>query len=183
MAGNSTFFSSLAKISNALGKGLIAGLAGTVAITISQMIEMHITKRQMSDAPLKVGGDVLGVEPKGTAELEKKKQDSDKNKAPKRVQEKVETNKEKFSQLMHFGYGTGWGVARSALDLMGVQGITASMIHFGGVWGTALVMLPAKDAAPPATEWSAKEIAIDALHHTVYAIAAGVVYDAMKKAE
>ncbi|MGK7389663.1 MAG: hypothetical protein ACNS60_04905 [Candidatus Cyclobacteriaceae bacterium M2_1C_046] len=181
MRGNSAFFSSLAKVANSLGKGLIAGFAGTVAITISQMIEMQITKRSMSDAPVKVGGDVLGVEPKGKAELEKKKQASDQNKSPKKVKETVEANKEKFSQLMHFGYGTGWGVARSTLDLMGVQGLTASMIHFGGIWGTAAVMLPAKNAAPPITEWPAKEIAIDALHHAVYAFATGIVYDAMKK--
>jgi hypothetical protein len=41
-------FSSLA---SAIGIGMIAGLAGTLAITISQMIEMKITKRSMSKAP------------------------------------------------------------------------------------------------------------------------------------
>lgn len=183
MTGNSTLFSSLAHVAAAIGKGLIAGFAGTVAITISQMIEMEITKREMSDAPVKVGGDVLGVEPKGKAEVEKKKVSSSSGKAPKKVKEKMEGNKEKFGQLMHFGYGTGWGVMRGALDLMGVQGTPATLAHFGSVWSTALVMLPAKEAAPPVTEWPAKEIAIDILHHAVYAIAAGVVYDAMTDAE
>lgn len=183
MTGNSTFFSSLAHVAGAVGKGLIAGFAGTVAITISQMIEMQITKREMSNAPVKVGGDVLGVEPKGKAEVEKKKASSSSGKAPQKVKDKMESNEERFSQLMHFGYGTGWGVMRSALDLMGVHGTPATLAHFGSIWSTALVMLPAEDVAPPVTKWPPKEIAIDLLHHAVYAIAAGVVYDAMTDAE
>lgn len=183
MTGNSSFFSTLARFSGAIGKGLVAGFAGTVAITISQMIEMQITKREMSNAPVKVGGDVLGVEPKGQAEVEKKKAASSSGNAPKKVKDQMQANEEKFSQLMHFGYGTGWGVMRSALDLMDVHGTPATVAHFGSVWSTALVMLPAKDAAKPVTEWPPKEVAIDMLHHAVYAIAAGVVYDAMTDAE
>jgi hypothetical protein len=183
MIGNSTFFSSLAHVAGTIGKGLIAGLAGTVAITISQMIEMQITKREMSDAPVKVGGDVLGVEPKGKAEVEKEKASSSSGEAPEKVKEKMKANEEKFSQMIHFGYGTGWGVMRSALDLMDVHGTPATLAHFASIWSTALVMLPAKDAAKPVTEWPPKQIVIDVIHHAVYAVAAGVVYDAMKDAE
>ena len=35
--------------------------------------------------------------------------------------------------------------------------------------------------APPLKEWSAKEFVTDALHHAVYAIAAGLVFDAMSE--
>jgi hypothetical protein len=45
MSNNTGFFASLAKVSGVLGKGLIAGFAGTAAITLSQMIEMQITGR------------------------------------------------------------------------------------------------------------------------------------------
>lgn len=175
------FFASLAHIGGALGKGLIAGFAGTVAITVSQTIEMQITKRGMSNATVKVGGKALGVEPKGEADIEKKKAES--GEAPDNLQEEVESNEQKFGQLMHFGYGTGWGVARSVLDLVGVEGLPASLVHFAAIWGTAQVMLPANDASKPITEWSAKQIVIDVLHHSVYALAAGAVYDAMREAE
>ncbi|RDV13558.1 hypothetical protein DXT99_18640 [Pontibacter diazotrophicus] len=183
MSNKSDFFAVLAKGGGILGKGLIAGFAGTAAITISQMIEMSITKRSMSDAPAKVGGKALGVEPRGKAELEKEKAASDKDEASDELKEEVESNKEQFEQLMHFGYGTGWGVARSALDLADIRGVRASAIHFGAIWGTAQIMLPANNAAKPITEWSAKQIAIDLFHHAVYAFAAGAVYDAMKEAE
>lgn len=183
MSDKSDIFLTLAKGGGAIGKGLIAGFAGTVAITVSQMIEMSITKRSMSDAPVKVGGKALGVEPRGKAELEKEKATSDDDEASDELKEEVESNKEQFEQLMHFGYGTGWGVARSALDMADIKGIRASVIHFGAIWGAAQIMLPANNAAKPITEWSARQIAIDLFHHAVYAFAAGAVYDAMTEAE
>lgn len=182
MAEN-TFFTGLSKVSGALGKGLIAGFAGTVAITISQMIEMQITKRSNSNVPVVVGGKTLGVEPRGKAQLEKEKALSEDDEPSEEVKEKVEANEGKFAQLMHFGYGTGWGVFRGALDLAGVHGPLADLAMFGGIWGTAQVMLPAAAGTPPITEWSPKQIATDVMHHVVYACAVGLTYDAMRKAE
>lgn len=183
MSDKLDFFAALAKGGGIIGKGLIAGFAGTAAITVSQMIEMSITNRSMSDAPAKVGGKALGVEPRGKAKLAKEKAISDDDKVSDELQEEVESNKEKFEQLMHFGYGTGWGLARGALDLADIKGVRASAIHFGAIWGAAQIMLPANNAAKPITEWSARQIAIDLFHHAVYAFAAGAVYDAMTEAE
>lgn len=42
-------------------------------------------------------------------------------------------------------------------------------------------MLPALGVAPPATQWGAKELAIDAWHHVVYA-AAGAAYELLDHA-
>jgi hypothetical protein len=183
MTNNSAFFSSLAKGGGAIGKGIIAGFAGTVAITISQMIEMQITKREMSNVPVVVGGKALGVEPRGQAQQEKEKVQSDGDEASEEVQQKVEANEGKFAQIMHFSYGTNWGVFRAALDLAGVHGPLADLFHFGAIWGAAQVMLPAAAGTPPITEWSPKQIAIDVLHHAVYACAAGLTYEAMRNAE
>ena len=183
MTDNSAFFSSLAKVGGVIGKGLIAGFAGTVAITISQMIEMKVTNRGMSNAPVIVGGKTLGVEPRGQAEQEKEKTQSEEDKASEEVQQKVKANEGKFAQIMHFSYGTGWGVFRGALDLAGIHGPLADLFQFGAIWGTAQVMLPATAGTPPITEWSPKQIASDVLHHAVYACAVGLTYDAMRKAE
>lgn len=183
MSHNSGFFASLAKVGGVMGKGLIAGFTGTVAITISQMIEMQLTHRGMSSAPATVGGRTLGVEPRGEAEVEKEKAASENDEATEATQKKVESNEQKFAQIMHFGYGTGWGVARGVLDLAGVHGPLADLIHFGAIWGTAQIMLPANNVAPPITEWSPKQVVIDVLHHGVYACATGLTYEAMRKAE
>ncbi|MDT0641502.1 hypothetical protein RM553_01535 [Zunongwangia sp. F363] len=183
MKSDSKVFSVLANAGGVLGKSLIAGFAGTVAITISQMIEMQITKRNMSNAPVIVGGKTLGVEPRKKAVEEKEKANSQEDKASEKVQQQVAQNKEKFSQIMHFGYGTGWGVFRGALDVAGLRGPIASAAHFGAIWGTAQVMLPTVAGSKPINKWPAGQIAIDVLHHSVYAFAAGAVYDGMRRAE
>jgi hypothetical protein len=38
-------------------------------------------------------------------------------------------------------------------------------------------MLPALDVAPPFVFWARREVAIDLLHHAVYAIATGLAYE------
>jgi hypothetical protein len=183
MSSNSKFYASLADTGNAIGKGLIAGFFGTVAITVSQLIEMKITKRGESSAPVKVAGEVMGVEPKGLAEKEKEKTLSESGEASAYTKKEVEENESKFGQLMHFSYGTGWGVARGILDVAGIRSWPATAVHFGALWGTALVMLPKSGASEPITKWSPKQIAIDVVHHAVYSLAAGWIYDKMTKAK
>ncbi len=41
--------STIARVASGIGIGLVAGLAGTVAMTAAQMIEMQITGREPSD--------------------------------------------------------------------------------------------------------------------------------------
>ena len=145
----------LGALGNAIGKGLLAGLTATAAMTLSQMIEMKITKREASDSPVKVVADTVGAKPVS------------------------EEDKPKLSQEIHWSYGTAWGVARGLIGLTGLKGLPATLLHFGAVWGTALIMLPKHDAAKPINEQEPKEIAIDALHHAVYAVTAGLAYDAL----
>ncbi len=139
----------------ALGRGIIAGIAGTAAITISQMIEMKITGRKPSTAPADAASKVLHIKPA------------------------TEQDKQQFSQQVHWTYGTSWGVARALIAETGLEGIPASLLHFVAIWGTAMIIEPKLGVAPPVTEWEPKSIAIDALHHAVYAAVAGLVYDAI----
>lgn len=144
----------LSELGGAIGKGLLAGLAATAAITISQMIEMKITGRKPSDAPVKVAQETLGAEP-----------------AP--------GDKKQWSQEVHWAYGTTWGIARGIIGLTGLKGWKASAAHFAAIWGTSMVMLPAFKVAPPIYDEEPQAIAIDGLHHAVYAIVAGLTYDAL----
>lgn len=146
---------SLGALGSAIGKGLLAGIAATAAMTLSQMIEMKITKRGPSDATLKVAEDTAGIKPAS-------KQD-----------------KQQLSQELHWSYGTAWGVARGLIGLTGLKGLPATLVHFGAVWGTSLIMLPKHDAAKPINQQQPKDIAIDVLHHGIYAITAGLVYDTL----
>jgi hypothetical protein len=68
-----------------VGKGLLAGLAGTTAMTISSTIEAKASGRGASTTPAQAAERVLGVEPRD-------------EKAEKRL-----------NNLVHWAYGTGWG--------------------------------------------------------------------------
>ena len=145
----------LGELGGAIGKGLLAGLVATAAITLSQIIEMKITKRKPSEAPLKVAEETVGLKPVSRGD------------------------KQKLSNEIHWSYGTVWGITRGLISLTGLKGIPATLIHFGAIWGTAMVILPKFKAAPPIYKEDAKAIAIDGFHHAVYAVTAGLAFDTL----
>ncbi|HZA44567.1 MAG TPA: hypothetical protein VE568_04585 [Rubrobacter sp.] len=140
-----------------VGRGLFAGLLGTAAMTVSSTAEMKIRGRPASNAPAVAAGKVLGVEPKD------------------------EEGEARFSTLVHWGYGTGWGAVRGLVGTAGLEGPAAAAAHFGAVWGAEQVMLPALNVAPPFWTWGAKEVGIDAFHHLVYATATSVAYSVLDR--
>ena len=145
----------LALLADAVGRGLVAGLAGTAAMTLSSMVEMKLRGRSASKTPAQAICKTLGLET---------------------VDDRAQ---ERLNNLVHWGYGTAWGALRGLIAAAGVTGLPATLIHFGLVWGAEQVMLPKTGVAPPVTEQPANEIAIDAWHHLVYAQATGALYDAL----
>ena len=87
--------------------------------------------------------------------------------------------KARFSNLVHWGYGTGWGAARGVLRALGLSAAASTPAHFVSIWGSALVMLPALDVAPPVWRWGRTDVAIDVFHHAVYVAAAALAYEAL----
>ncbi len=144
----------LTQLTDAIGKGLVAGIAGTAAMTISSTLEMKLRDRAASTAPADATTKVLGIE--GFAD---------------------EAAKARFSNLVHWGYGTGWGVVRALLGLAGLSPAKATAVHLAAIWGNEAVMLPTLDVAPPFWTWGAEEVAIDVWHHVVYAAATGIAYE------
>jgi hypothetical protein len=142
------------KVVSSIGKGLVAGFAGTAAMTVSSTIESKLRGRAPSSAPARATAKVLGI-----ASFE----DS--------------VAQARFNDLSHWGYGTGWGVVRGLLAAAGVPAAKATAAHGGAIWGSAQVTLPMLDVAPPAVFWPKEEIAIDAFHHTVYALVTGMAYE------
>lgn len=141
------------RIASAIGKGLLAGVVGTVAMTVSSTTESKLRDRGSSSAPADAAGKVLGVEPRDDA------------------------GEQRFSTLVHWAYGTGWGAVRGLIAAAGLDGAAATAAHFAAVWGAEQVVLPALDVSPPAWEWGGQEIAIDSFHHLVYATATGLAYE------
>ena len=144
----------LTTLANDIGKGIFAGLAGTAAMTISSTLEAKLRGRQPSTAPAKAATKALGIETFEDGEAYAK-----------------------FSNLVHWGYGTGWGVARGVLRAFGLSPRLATPAHFVALWGSAIVTLPKLDAAPPVSQWGKEEVAIDLFHHLVYVTAAATAYE------
>ena len=142
------------RFARAIGKGVVAGVAGTAAMTVSSTIEAKLRGRAFSDAPARATAKVLGIK-----EFENGRA------------------KARFSDLSHWGYGTTWGIARALLREFGLGPKAATPAHFAAVWGSAAVMLPALEIAPPFVFWGAEEVAIDVFHHLVYAAATGAAYE------
>jgi len=116
----------LADVAAAFGKGLFAGLAGTAAVTLSQQIEMKFSEREPSIGPGDMAADLLGVEPKGQKE------------------------RESFSNLVHWTWGTVWGVPRGFISLAGPCGRKAAATHAGVILGVDFWILHTLKVAPPA---------------------------------
>jgi len=140
-------------LASSIGKGLLAGFVGTAAMTVSSTLEARIRHRAASSAPARATAKVLGI---------------------KEFEDDIAAAR--FSDLSHWGYGTGWGVVRGLLGATGMSPKAATAAHGAAVWGSAQVVLPALEVAPPFIFWGKKELAIDVFHHTVYAAATGLAY-------
>jgi len=145
-------------IADHIGRGLVAGFAGTAAMTLSSTLEAKLRGRPASSAPARATAKLLGI----------KTFEDDRAAA-------------RFNDLSHWGYGTVWGVVRGLLSALGLSPRAATVAHGAAIYGAAQVTLPALEIAPPAIFWPKEEIAIDAFHHTVYAAATGGAYALLER--
>ena len=150
----------LTRIADGIGKGVLAGVAGTAAMTLSSTLEAKLRGRQFSTAPAKAATRALGIETFDDGEAYAR-----------------------FSNLVHWGYGTGWGVARGLMRAFGVGPRVATGAHFATLWGSALYSLPKYEVVPPVTEWAAEDVAVDVFHHLVYVGAAALAFELLDRSD
>jgi hypothetical protein len=144
----------VSRLARSIGTGILAGVAGTAAMTISSTIEMKLRGRPGSKAPAKAAEKLLAIEEFSSDAAENR-----------------------FGNVVHWTYGTGWGAFRGLLRGIGLTPGWATGVHFAAMWGGEQVALPALDVAPPATQWSRQEVAIDLGHHVVYEAASTLAYE------
>jgi hypothetical protein len=150
---------SIGDIAANVGKGLFAGVAGTAVMTVSSTLEMKLSGRGASQTPAEAAEKILKVEPEDKAA------------------------EARFSNLVHWGYGTAWGAARGLLSSAGLSGPVATAAHLGLVWGAEQVVLPALDVSAPVFKYGSKATATDLLHHVVYATATGLTYSYLERSQ
>ncbi len=136
----------------AVGRGIFAGLAGTAAMTAGQQVEMKVRGRSGSTSPGDLAAGLLGVEAKGDAE------------------------RQRLSTLVHWAWGTSWGVLRGLLGTAGMRGAPLMVTHFAVILGVDFTLLASRGLAPPPWRWTRSELVFEALHKGVLATSTHLAY-------
>ena len=136
-----------------IGRGILCGAAGVVAMLASQEVEKRIFKRTPSRVAAETADKVLGMKPSDKA------------------------SQGKFNTVIELSYGSALGVVRSTLGHFGITGLGASALHLAVIGTNVSLIIPALGLAPPVREWDKQKLAIEVIHHTAYVLVTGLVYD------
>jgi hypothetical protein len=150
--------SGLDRFAHHLGRGLVASVAGTAAMTVSSTLEMRLRGRPPSDAPGRAAARMLRV----------------------RVEDDPATGR--LARLGHVVTGVGLGAARGLVGFAGLREPAASAVFLGVSLAPDAAGLPAAGIAPPPWRWQPVEIAASVGHHAVFALATGAAYAALEHA-
>ena len=137
--------------------GAAAGIAGTSVMSLFQrFVEMPLSERRASDAPLKLFERVLPVpRPRGT-------------------------RRRRLNWAAHFVVGTSWGAGHGAIaHLTGTRGQAAAATVFATLYGGDVAANTALGLYEPA-KWSGRDWLIDIGNKAVLAESTALVYDAIR---
>ena len=136
-----------------IGRGILAGLAGTVAMTAFQkLVEMPLTGREDSYAPARFAEKVLPVRARDKDELER------------------------LNWATHFGLGMMWGSAYGVAAHAGLSGPKALAAVFGTVYTGDVVLNTALGLYEP-TSWSLEDWVVDIADKLVQGAATGAILE------
>lgn len=136
-----------------IARGLIAGVAGTAAMSLSQKIEMALTGRSPSATPAEALCLLLGFETRTEAE------------------------EQRLAEEAHWAYGTAWGLGHTLTRPLPEP--ARSLVYLGAVWGAGTGLLTSTGLAPPPTQWTMQSLLSDIAHHAVYVGVGSLVYHAL----
>ncbi len=140
-----------------LGRGVVAGLAGTAVMTTFQkFVEMPITGREESFAPARFAAKILPIEPKN------------------------EQDRQRLNWVTHFALGAMWGAAFGIADRAGLHGQKAVAAVFAAVYTGDVVLNTALGLYEPSS-WSKGELVVDVIDKLVQAEATGAIFDRMRQ--
>jgi len=147
-------FDALAPIGSArraAAQGGVAGLVGTVVMTVGEKAEQALTGRPDSYVPARTLQRLLGRRhPRDSAA---------------------------WNHTMHWGTGVLLGVVRGLVGRAGLRGVGGAAALTGGRIGFDHLLETATRVERSPLSWPAGVMAVDAAHKTVYAVVTGAVAD------
>jgi len=139
-----------------LGRGALAGLVGTAAMTVAQGVEMRLSGRPPSMVPGQVASKLLFLKPK-------------KKDLPK------------VSIRMHWAHGIAQGTMRALVGrTTGLTGPSAGVAHFGMMWTSDAALYRMLGISPVPWRWTAGELLPDLFHKGLYAMVTSAAYERLR---
>ena len=152
--GNNSYH--LKSLLPAVGAGLLAGLAGTAAMSIFQKITEKITGNKPDESTVAIAKKILNYYPSKGKELG-------------------------FANAVTYSYGSANGIIRSLLSFAGTKNFNATAIHFGIISAMVITVEPMLDVAPALLKRNPEKFALTLFHHALYAVVTGLVFDTIIK--
>ncbi|RLK09621.1 hypothetical protein DER29_6162 [Micromonospora sp. M71_S20] len=141
-------------ILGALGSGLVAGIVGTAAMTVTQRVEMAVSRRAASSVPGQVGAHLIpGRNPA------------------------IGSDVQSLNAGMHWSHGIAMGSVRGLLQVAGLTGPAATAAHCALLWMGDVMLYKSLGVADWPWRWTGQELATDLAHKGVYAAVTGLTYD------
>jgi hypothetical protein len=140
-----------------LASGLLAGVAGVAAMTLTEKLEQAVTGRPSSYVPAHTLERLLGL--------------------PARPDDE----RLGLNWTMHWGQGIALGVVRAFMARRGIRGPVGSFLFLNLRLLNDQTLENATGVGAPPWTWPVDEQVIDLLHKAVYAFATGAVADRLVK--
>ena len=122
-------------------------------MTVSETLEIKLTKCESSTVPAMVGSKPTGISVDGNARMTE------------------------LNHAVHWGDGTGMGVLRAPLSLAGPMGSAATAAHLTTLWSGDAALYAALGIAPPPWRWKRQELITDLFRKGILALATGATYE------
>ena len=136
-----------------VGRGALAGVAGSVAMTAFQkLVEMPLSEREDSYAPAELTQKLLPIHPQSAA------------------------GRWWLNYAAHTALGAMWGAAYGVAAHKGLRGPRGAAATFAAIYSQDLLTISLLGLAKPWT-WSRKDWTIDVLDKAVVIAATGAVFD------
>jgi hypothetical protein len=140
-------------VRQAAGMGLVAGVVGTVALTLAEKAEMALSGRKPSTFAGQVGAKLCGRDPEAHPQLVGH-----------------------LNPLVHWTHGIALGPIRGLLGLAGLSPPAATLAFYAVVWGGDAALYRMLDLAPSPWRWQPSELATDLFDKGALAAGTSVAY-------
>ena len=139
---------------NVIAASLLAGFLGTAIMTGSQLIEMRIRNRKASVTPGKAVAKILGI----------------------KFGKFSNKNQHRFSDSIHWIYGTAWGLFMIIYMYVMVSWLQAFTIFYAIIWLQGVIVMSALKIAPPFWKWKLSDNVAELIHKAVYSVSVTTIF-------